>query len=158
VIVADAVGLLDDDFAFEAGEVGELEDLFLVHAGEDAGGAEGEGGGGAGADHGGFGAEEFGDAFADGVVEFTEADEVLGGVVDGVHDFGLHERGGEHGVGASRVDERADAQVFEVVAFGGRGGGGGREAGDGGGNGKGFQEFSAVGHLAIIRPRRAGVG
>lgn len=148
VVVAEAVGFLDEDFGFHAGEVGEAADLVGVSAGEDAGGADGHGARCAGGDHSGFGAEEGGDAGADGVLEEVEVDEAGGGVVDCVHDLGGHEGGGEGGVGAGGVDKGAEAEFAEVVAGGGGLGGvlGGGEGGQGREARGGLKEGAAFGH------------
>ena len=54
---------------------------------------------------------------ADLVVQLVEHHVVLRGVVDRLHDFGRHQRGGHVRVGAGGVDEGADAELPEVVAL-----------------------------------------
>ena len=118
VVVAEAVRFLDDDLALHTGgdDVGEVDDLPRVGAGEHAGGAERQRRGGAGGDHRRLALEQRREPLADLVVQLVEHHALFGRVGDRVDHFGRHQRGGHRGVGAGRVDEGTDADLTKIIA------------------------------------------
>ena len=65
MVVAEAMGFLDDDLALHAGEVGKRHHLLLIGAGEDGRRAERQGRRGARGDHGGVSVHQLRDPLAD---------------------------------------------------------------------------------------------
>jgi hypothetical protein len=118
VVVAEAMGSLRDDLALHALQVWQTGDLFPVRAREHGGRSKGQRCGRSRCHHRRFGAHQRSDALANAIVELVEHHVVLGGILDGIHHFRRHERGGHGGVGSRRVDKWADAHLTEVVAFG----------------------------------------
>ena len=118
VVVAVAVGAVDDDFVLEAGQVGKLVDGGRVRAGDAGGGGQDEAGSRAGADIGGFVAREFGQPFADALLQLVQVDEMAGGLLHGVEHFRRHDGAAELGERGAGVDDGLNAQVV-VDAHGG---------------------------------------
>lgn len=122
MVVVNTVGLLYEDFALEAGGVGELPDplgIFARHAGccrqrERRGAARGH--------QCGLAAEQLGDPGAHRHMQVVEPNVLARGDLHGGHHLGPHERAGESREGARGVDERADAQFPDHITR--RGGGG----------------------------------
>ena len=85
------------------------------HAGR---GGQRERRGAAGRHQGCLAAEELGDPLPHGVVQVFEADELARGDLHRGHGLGAHQRPGQGGERAGRVDERADAQLVNHVASG----------------------------------------
>ena len=99
-------------------------------AGDAGGRAERQGGRRARGDHHALHAEPLGQPLRDRVVQVVQRHVALRRVLDRLHDLGLHQRRREDRVRASRVDERPDAELAEVVASGGRGACAGRRRGE----------------------------
>ena len=116
VVVAVAVGFLNDDFVLEAGKVGRNVEhrvgVAVCHAG---GGANGKRSGGAGGHESGFAFETLGEISAGGLLEFVEVDRLLRSEGNGRLDFLRHGGSGEDGVGAGGVNERSDSEFGVVV-------------------------------------------
>jgi len=116
MVVAEAMGFLNDDLALHRGEVGKLDDLLPIRTGEHGCCSQVQGRGRPGCDHCGFTMKQRRNSLSDFVVEVIEHHVMFGGVVDRLHHLRRHQRRRHGGVGSGGVDERTHAELAEVVA------------------------------------------
>ena len=121
MVVTEAMGFLNDRLALHVGEVGEIDDLLPIRAGEDGCCSEGQGRGGPRRHHRGFTMQQRGDALSNLVVKLVEHHVMSGRIGDGLHHFRRHERRGHGRVGPSRIDEGTHAELAKIVAAGASG-------------------------------------
>ena len=132
MVVAVPVRPLNDDFALHVGrrDVRESSNPLGVLAGDAGRRAQRQGGRRTRGDHHALHAEPLGQPLRDRVVQVVQRHVALGRVLDRLDHLGLHQRGGEDRVRASRVDERSDAELAKVIASGRRGSCAGRRGGE----------------------------